>query len=267
MTTTVDEATDLIARAKAARVQIVASPGMMMYAHNRRMRKLVLEGALGRLAWAISGTTAGSGKYHLNEEFRTGEDVLTSVDPSWYFKKPGGGPQYDVTVYCLHILTGVLGPAKRVTALSGIAIPVREHLGNPIVTEMDDQTIMMLDFGDTLYAIVYATVAGGLTKGFFPNIYGTQGSIVGLKFGDQDLQVEGEYPKHVRGPHCSMRESHVFEDMAELVDLIRDGTTPMGTTDHARHVIDIIESAYRSAESGETQALRTTFTPLPMEEL
>ena len=94
-------------------------------------------------------------------------------------------PQYDVTVYCLHILTGVLGPARRVTALSGIAIPMREHLGKEIVTEMDDQTIMMLDFGGTTYAIVYATVAGGLTKGFFPNIYGTEGSIVGLKHGDQ----------------------------------------------------------------------------------
>jgi predicted dehydrogenase len=123
---------------------------------------------------------------------------------------------------------------------------------------------MMLDFGDTLYAIVYATVAGGLTRGFFPNIYGTSGSIVGLKFGDQDLQVAGEYPRHVRGPHCEMRESHVFEDMIELVDLIRDGTTPYGTTDHARHVIDIIESAYRSAETGQTQLLRTTFEPLPL---
>jgi predicted dehydrogenase len=267
MTTTVDEATEVIARAEQAGVQIVASPGMMMYAHNRRMRKLVLEGALGQLAWAISGTTAGSGKYHLNEEFRTGEDILTSVDPSWYFKKPGGGPQYDVTVYCLHILTGVLGPAQRVTALSGIAIPAREHLGQEIVTEMDDQTIMMLDFGGTMYAIVYATVAGGLTTGFFPNIYGTQGAIVGLKFGEQALRLPDEYPKNVRGPHCAMAESHVFEDMMELVDLIRDGTRPFGTTDHARHVIDIIESAYRSAETGQTQALRTTFEALPMEEL
>jgi predicted dehydrogenase len=267
MTTTVDEADEIIARAEAKGIKVVASPGMMMHAHNRRMRRLVLEGALGRLAWAISGTTAGSGKYHLNEEFRTGEDILTSVDPTWYFKKPGGGPQYDVTVYCLHILTGVVGPAKRVTALSGIAIPVREHMGKDIVTEMDDQTILMLDFGDTFYALVYATVAGGLTSGFFPNIYGTEGSIVGLKFGDRDLRVEGEYPRHVRGAHRTLRESHVFEDMIELVDLIRDGTAPYGSTDHARHVIDIIESGYRAAETGQMQELRTTFEPLSLEVL
>jgi predicted dehydrogenase len=267
MTTKVDEADEVIAAAAAKGVQIVASPGMMMYAHNRRMRKLILEGKLGKLAWAISGTTAGSGTYHLNEEFRTGEDILTSVDPTWYFKKPGGGPQYDVTVYCLHILTGVLGPAKRVTALSGIVIPAREHLGKQIVTEMDDQTILMIDFGDTFYAVVYATVAGGLTTGFFPNIYGTEGAIVGLKFGDQPLSKDAEYPKHVTGPHCAMPESHVFEDMMELVDLVQNGTPPMGTPEHARHVIDIIEAGYRAAETGQTQDLRTSFAPLPLEAL
>jgi hypothetical protein len=32
-------------------------------------------------------------------------------------------------------------------------------------------------------------------------------------------------------------------------------------------VIDIIESAYRSAETGQTQALRTTFEPLGLEAL
>jgi predicted dehydrogenase len=267
MTTTVEEADEVIAAAAAKGVHLVASPGMMMHHHNRRMRRLVLEGQLGKLAWAISGTTAGSGTYHLNEEFRTGEDILTSVDPTWYFKRPGGGPQYDVTVYCLHILTGVLGPAKRVTALSGIAIPAREHLGKEIVTEMDDQTILMIDFGDTFYAIVYATVAGGLTQGFFPNIYGTKGSIVGLKFGDRDLRQEGEYPRNVTGVHRNMLESHVFEDLIELVDLIRDGTPPFGTPEHARHVIDIIESGYKAAETGQTQELRTTFEPLPIDAL
>lgn len=267
MTTKVHEADELIQLAAKHDIKLVASPGMMMYGHNRRMRNLVLEGKLGQLAWAITGTTAGSGQYHLNEEFRTGEDILTSVDPTWYFKKPGGGPQYDVTVYCLHILTGVVGPAKRVTALSGIAIPSHEYLGKEIVTEMDDQTILMLDFGNTFYAIVYATVAGGLTTGFFPNIYGTQGAIVALKYGDQDLRIEGEFPKHVRGPHCKMREYHVFEDMMELVDLVQEGIPPMGTPEHARHVIDIIESGYRSAQTGLTQQLQTSFDPLPLEAL
>jgi predicted dehydrogenase len=267
MTTTVEEADTLMAAAEANDIKMVASPGMMLMPHNRRIRKVILEGKLGTLSWAITGTSAGSGTYHLNEEFRTGEDILTSVDPTWYFKKPGGGPQYDVTVYCLHNLTGILGPAKRITALSGIVIPERVHHDKAITTEMDDQTIISLDFGDTFYAIVYATVAGGVTMGFYPNIYGTDGSIVGTKFGDEDLKKEGDHEPHVTGPHTDMRESHVYEDMMQLVDWILDDKSTIVTPDHARHVIDIIESAYRAAETGETQELRTTFEPLPLDVL
>jgi predicted dehydrogenase len=106
-----------------------------------------------------------------------------------------------------------------------------------------------------------------LTTGFFPNIYGTEGAIVALKYGDQDLRNEDEYPRHVHGPHRTMRESHVFEDVMELVDLVQFGTKPMGTPEHARHVIDIIEAGYRSAETGLTQELRTSFEPLPLEVL
>ncbi len=256
----------LIEAAAAAGVHIVASPGMMLYPHNRRVRKAVLEGKLGRLVWAVTGTS-GVGNYHMNEEFRTGDDVLTDVDPSWYFRKPGGGPQYDVTVYCLHNLTGILGPAKRVTAMSGLVIPERDYHGKTITCDMDDNTVLLLDFSDALYAFVYATPTGSLTQGFQPNIYGTSGAIVGTKLGDIDLKLPDDYSPHVSGPHTQMKEYHVFEDMMQLVDWIRDGIPSVATPEHARHVIDIIESGYRAAETGETQALRTTFEPLSAEEL
>ena len=45
----------------------------------------------------------------------------------------------------------------------------------------------------------------------------------------------------------------------QLVDWVREGTPTIVTAEHARHVVDIIESAYRAAETGQTQTLRTTF--------
>ena len=266
MTTRVDEADDLIAQAAARGVHLVASPGMMLHPHNRRIRKLILEGSLGKLAWVMAGT-AGVGDYHMNEEFRTGEDVLTDVDPSWYFKKPGGGPQYDVTVYCLHNLTGILGPAHRVTALSGLVLPVREFRGTQIAADMDDSTLMLLDFGDALFAFVYGTVAGSVTRGFQPNLYGTEGAIIGTRLDDRELKMPDDHQPHVIGDHQGMPESHVFEDLMQLVDCVRDGKGSVASPEHARHVIDIIESGYRAAETGQTQDLRTTFEPLPMEAL
>jgi predicted dehydrogenase len=266
MTTTVDEADALIAAARARGVIIVASPGQMLFPHNQRIRKIVLEGALGRLAWAATGAS-GVGDYHMKEEFRTGQDVLTDVNPAWYFKRPGGGPQYDVTVYCLHTLTGILGPAQRVTALSGLVIPEREYRGEKIVCEMDDTTLLLVDFGASLFAFVYGAVAGSVTRGFQPNIYGTTGAIVGTTFEDQELRLPDDHEPHVTGQHAQMPESHVFEDMLQLVDWVRDGAPSIATAEHARHVIDIIEAGYRAAETGETQSLRTTFDPLPLEAL
>jgi predicted dehydrogenase len=266
MTTTVDEADRLIVQAAEKGICLVASPGMMLHRHNQRIRRLILEGALGKLVWAIVGT-AGVGDYHMKEEFRTGEDILTDVNPSWYFRKPGGGPQYDVTVYCLHNLTGILGPAKRVTALSGLVIPEREYHGEKIVCDMDDSTMLLIDFGESLFAYVYGTVAGRLTEGFQPNIYGTQGVIVGTKFGDQDLKLPPDHQPHVVGEHAQMAESHVFEDMMQLVGWVRDGRPSIASAEHARHVIDIIEAGYRAAETGQTQELRTDFEPLPIDAL
>jgi predicted dehydrogenase len=45
----------------------------------------------------------------------------------------------------------------------------------------------------------------------------------------------------------------------QLVDWVRNGTRSPVTAQHARHVIDIIESIYRSAETGSSERLTTTF--------
>ena len=265
MTTQVDEADHLIDLASRKGVCLVASPGMMLHPHNQRIRRLLLQGALGKLVWAAAGVAIRD--YHMNEEFRTGDDVLTNVDPSWYFRKPGGGPQYDVTVYSLHNLTGILGPARRATALSGLVLPEREFRGSTIACDMDDSTLMLLDFGQSCFAFVYGTVSGSVNQGFQPNIHGTQASVVGTCLGERQLKLPEDHQPHVVGDHAGMPESHVFEDLMQLVDWVREGTPSIATAEHARHVIDIIESGYRAAETGRTQDLRTSFEPLAIDAL
>lgn len=266
MTTRVDESDQLIRLAAEKNVRIVASPGMMLHPVNQRMRKLVLDGSLGQLAWSITGTSAGSGTYHLNEEVRQGHDILSNVNPEWYYKKPGGGPMYDVSVYALHNLTGILGPAKRVTAMSGIGIPEHMFREQKIINEMDDSTMILIDFGNSFYSVVYTTIAGTIT-GWTPYVYGTKGAIIGTKFGELELKHPDDHQPHVIGAHVHMEESHVFEDMMQLVDWVRDGVPSVATAEHARHVIDIIESGYKAAQTGQTQELITTFDPISLDAL
>jgi len=259
MTTTVDEADELIALAKERNIKLVASPGQMLNPLNQYIRRLIMDGGLGTLIWAATG--ASFGMYHEQESVRQDDNLLSNINPTWYFRRPGGGPLYDMTVYSLHALTGILGPAKRVTALSGMRIHQREFRGEMIPCDMDDNTLILLDYGEALFALVYG-VAGGtpLPLMMSPALFGTKGTIIGDKLNNEPIKVDGgnNALPHVIGPHRSMVEAHVFEDIMQLVDWIREEKQTIVTVGHARHVIEIIEAAYCSSETGQVHELHTT---------
>jgi predicted dehydrogenase len=271
MTTTTAEATELIELAKSKGLVIIASPGEVLRPQVQKIKELIAEGAIGRICWAICGVALE--RYHEREEFRQGTDVLSNVDPSWYFRKPGGGPLYDMTVYSLHALTTILGPAKQVTSLSGTRIKEREFRGAMVPTDADDNTLILLDFGDNLFALAYGTAAGTASTGFSGNYYGTMGSVIGYKLNGIPISYPGDdvaaqstgwdgdqwVLPHVVGPHRDIEEQHVFEDIMQLVDWVREGKPSPVTAEHARHVIEIIEAAYCAAATGERQVLKTTF--------
>ena len=282
MTTTEAEATELIELAKEKGLKIVASPGEVLRPQLQAVKRHIEDGSIGLVTWFMNGSAPLT--YHEAEEFRQGDDVLSNIDPSWYFRKPGGGPLYDTTVYALHASTSVMGPAKRVTALSGTRVKEREFRGKMIPTEADDNTLMLLDYGDGLFGLAFGVAGHGsynVVGDGMPWIgayFGTEGFIQGLTLvkGFTDKQPI-DYPgrelaaqtpgmtgqqmllPHVVGPHREIEEQHVFEDLMQLVDWVRDDKPSPVTAEHARHVIEIIEAAYRSAETGETQTLRTSF--------
>jgi predicted dehydrogenase len=268
MAVTCAEATQLIEEARSAGVRLVASPGEMLRPHNRRVKELIEQGAIGQVCWAACGAALGT--YHENEPGREAE----GIDPSWYFRVPGGGPLYDMTVYALHGLTGILGSVRRVTAMSGVRVREREFGGRRIKTEAHDNTGILLDLGDSAFAFAYGTAAGILSEGtkWDPSgrYYGTGGEIVGRRLngepfdypgrelGEQAPETEEWLLPHVGVAHRGLLEQHVFEDVMQLVDWIRDGTPSPATAEHARHVVEIIEASYRAAATGVAQELTTT---------
>jgi predicted dehydrogenase len=278
MATTVREADELIELAARNDLRIVASPGEVLRPQITRIRELIGNGAIGKLSWAICGCAFG--RYHEEEEPERAAGSAAPIDPSWYFKKPGGGPLYDMTAYALHGLTSVLGPAKQVTAMSGVVVRTREFAGRAITPEMDDNTVALLDFGDGVCAVAYGTASGNIIEDFAAACYfGTEGEIRGLLLNGEPFDFPGReltthaptwdwdaqmrVLPHVTGAHQQIPESHVFEDVMQLVDWVRDGIESPVTAGHARHVIDIIESTYRSAETGSAQNLATSFAHPP----
>jgi predicted dehydrogenase len=272
MATTAAEAGELTHLARERKLRLVPSPGEMLRPHNQYIREVIHRGDIGTLCWAVCG--AAFGTYHEDERERQGNDVLSNIDPSWYFRKPGGGPLYDMTVYSLTALTGILGSVLRVTALSGTRIKERAFRGKMVTCDADDNTVMLLDFGNNLFAFAYGTAAGRVTQGFAGSYFGMRGSIVGLTINGKPLDYPGaEVARKAAGdanvgnqwllPHISelhrdLPEQHVFEDVMQLVDWVADGKPSQVTPEHATHVIDIIEAAYRASSTGQTQVLTTT---------
>ena len=136
---------------------------------------------------------------------------------------------------------------------------------------------LLLDFGDGVFAVAHGTAGGTRRSRTFAAAcyFGTDGEIRGVLLNGEPFDFPGReltlgappsdwdaqmrVLPHVVGPHREIPEPHVFEDVMQLVDWVRDGTPSPVTAEHARHVIDIIESTYRSAETGSTERLSTTF--------
>jgi len=268
MTTTRAQADVVIETARAAGLKIVASPGNAHQGPFRRIKEIIASGDIGRLYWAETGTAGGGHEY---EAFRKGDDILTNVNPAWYYKRPGGGPMYDMAVYALHNITGILGPVKRVAGMSGIGLEERSFKGERIPVEMDDNTHLLLDFGDNVHCLAYGSNSfSGPARAFASCFF--SGSLGAILLDRQGLQVWGrnipdghrtENPPRdmpfVQGPHLELPERHVYSDIMHLVDCVLNDKEPAVSAEHARHVIEIIELGYKAAATGQTQELTSTF--------
>ncbi len=277
MTTTLAEANEVVDLARRKGLKLVASPGQMLRPINQQIRRLIREGVIGKVYWAFS-TNAGGG--HEHEPLRAGEGIREAIDPTWYYKK-GGGPVYDMTVYSLHTLTGIFGPVRKVSAMSGIGLPRRTWRDKVIDVEMDDNTLLLLDFGDSTFAVASgqnAVTSPSLGWGRLV-IFGTEGSLDlipnrGLEitsrsalagtlgFSNALLTVPGagaEGLPGVVGAHRMIQEPHVYADILHLIDCLLEDREPVVTGEHARHVVEVIEKGYRAAATGQAQAIESVF--------
>lgn len=272
-TTTKAEADEVIEAAGRRGVKIAASPGEGLRPDMRRVKEIIQSGEIGHVYWAECGASWKGPEF---EQIREGEDVLTRIDPAWFYKRPGGGPMYHFTVYALHRITALLGPVRRISGMSGVRLGTRSYKGEAIGVDMDDNTHLLLDFGDSVYGLVFGSMSfTGPARPFaVPFISATRGAIVagtdeeGTRldvWGDHiesghRLERPGRAMPFVFGPHLEIPERHVYSDLMHLVDCVLNGKEPVVSADHARHVIEIIELGYKAAATGQTQEVTTTFT-------
>ncbi len=271
MTTTVAEADELIDAAAHHKVQIAAAPGYELFPSTARMRD-----SLGALGKVCVGHTYTMGFGHENEPIRSGSGALAEINPAWYYRA-GAGPLPDVTVYSLQLVTSVLGPVSRVTALSNKVQPERTWRGETIQVEVDDNNLLLMEFQSG--ALVTAVGANCRGSRRIPwggmGLYGTDGVLEVT-----DVDHASGYPTayelttdatqehrfdlsdqpYLQGEHLEIEEPHVYADIMDLANAILEDRPPLAGADQARHVVEIIEKARLAAAQGVTQTLATTFS-------
>ena len=169
----------------------------------------------------------------------------------------------------------MLGPARRVTAMSGISLPVPALADRAIEVELDDNTHFILEFDGQCYVVFSSHFVKGSTRTPRLELYGERGAVVMGGGAEGTYELFGESEERDRHgkverliqvgdpapPGSSMRgaANYVAADAIHLADRILEEREPLIGAEHGRHVVEIIEQVYESARSGRRLDLATTF--------
>ncbi|WP_020576010.1 Gfo/Idh/MocA family protein [Actinopolymorpha alba] len=246
MAITLPEAAELVELARTSAGHLVCAPFVILSPTFQAMWRHVTAGDIGR-------PTLARGRYGW-------------AGPDWgpWFYQAGGGPLFDLGVYNVTALTGLLGPVRRVSAFAGRVHPQRVVDGQLIDVETEDNFQILLDFDNSVFATV--TTGFSMQKYRSPalEIYGTEGTIQML--GD-DWAPEGhELWQNSEGAwklYGSPNPSWPWTSGLEhLIESIAAGTRPLVTPEHAYHVLDIMLNAIESGRDGTHHLVESTFAPL-----
>lgn len=167
---------------------------------------------------------------------------------------------FDLGVYNVATLTGLLGPCRRVMAMSGIAIPERVVDGRPLTVRTDDNSQFLLDFGEQCFGVVTT----GFTIQKYRNngieIYGTEGTIQML---GEDWDPKGyEIWENSRGAwevHEQRTGWPWTDGIRDAIQAIHEGRKPVNSPEHAFHVLEVMVKGLESGRTGQALPVTSTF--------
>jgi predicted dehydrogenase len=253
MAQSLEDATQLIELAQAQHVKFACAPVTLLLPSQQRWHALIQQGTIGRVTFARAQALCPP----IWEEF--------PPEHVWYFAA-GSGPLMEMGVYPLTALTGLFGPALRVSATARTIMPERligdgPAAGTRFPTAVEDSVHLHVDFG-SFFASVDLSWCVQATRNELFEVYGEDGTLSGDP-------TSANTPIHlfrtgqawcVEEPTQRLpRNDDWFQGVAHLVDCVLENAEPVNSATHARHVLDIMLTALRSAQEGRTLALQTTF--------
>ncbi|MGD9713031.1 MAG: Gfo/Idh/MocA family protein [Thermomicrobiales bacterium] len=261
---TVEEGQALAKQAAERGLRFLCAPATSVTERFQWLTSLVEEGAFGQLTVA-TGQMVNMGPANWTEY--TGDPRI--------FYSSGVGPVLDTGVYVLHGITGIFGPARRVQAFSGIALPERtstipRFAGETISVESPDVNLIHIDFGANRFAQILSSFAVPASRNSAIEIHGSLGSaaIDAATWYDADGPVDlfflsvsefGEKGWNRRRGGTGDNEHLIGAGARHFIECLEGSSEPLLTAEHAIHVLEIIAQSRQSALTGRAIELRTVF--------
>ncbi|MEP7318203.1 MAG: Gfo/Idh/MocA family oxidoreductase [Panacibacter sp.] len=249
---TYKEGQELLLLARKNNVRIWGAPAVVNSTQFAFMAQAVKDGKLGKVAAAHA---------HYGH-----------LGPTWsaFFYEKGGGSLPDLGVYNLATLTGILGPVRSVMAMTGIITKTRktDNKGE-IKVEAEDNAQVLMDHGNGAFSHVmcgfnffdpYGHEGSGQEKPTI-SIVGTKGSmhLIGYDwkpFGVDLATIDDEKGKR----YVPDAGDYVWEMGASVIaEAMATGKEPRINVEHALHVLEIIEAARESQNTGKRIILQSVF--------
>jgi len=253
MANTYAEGLTLYQLAKSKGLRIWGAPTVAESPQFEFMSKSIQEGRLGK----ISAAHAHYG--HLG--------------PTWsaFFYEKGGGSLPDLGVYNLATLTGLLGPAKSVIAMTSIVTKERtvDDKGKLTVAAEDNANVIM-DHGNGVLSNVqcgfnYFDPFGHEGEGQERptiTIWGTKGNmaLIGYDWAPFGVDIADSWDRPGGQRYVKDAGDYVWEMGASVIArCLVLGQEPRINALHALHVLEVIEATRTSQSSGRRINLKSSF--------
>ena len=181
----------------------------------------------------------------------------------WYYK-PGGGAIFDLGIYNLVSVCGFMGSVQRVAAMVGTAVSTRPVNGRPVKLEVEDTAHILLDFGDSRFAVVSTGNVIQDLRSPAIELYGESGV---LQLRGEDFAPDGfERWDNERGAWEIYRETAPMwpwtDGVRHLVDCIAADRPPLLGPVQAFHVLEVALAATQASATGRTIEIESSFPAL-----
>jgi predicted dehydrogenase len=252
MANTYAEGKALLDLAISKKLRLWGAPAVVNSPQFAFMSKTIQEGKLGRIASA-------HGQYG-----HTG--------PTWsaFFYEKGGGSMPDLGVYNMATLTGLLGPARSVMAMTSIVNPERtvDDKGKiKVVAEDNAHILLEHDKGVISHVMCgfnYFDPHGheaGTQSLHSIQIYGDYGNmrLVGYDWETNGVWLDTSWTEPAKLMSTD-KGGYEWQEGARVTgESIITGVEPRINVEHALHVLEIIEAARKSSATGMKIKLKSKF--------